>query len=313
MSKHLILGGAGFIGSNLAKKLVSEGIRPTIFTRPTSSLINLASILDNVDIIYGDWTDENILSKIIQGANIVYHLITTTFPSSALDSSIYDIQSNLIPTVRLLELCTKFNVQKLIYASSGGTVYGDPQFTPITEEHPLNPRSLYGQSKVTIEKYLQFYARLKSLNVIILRISNPFGSGQKLLGVQGLVAVAMGCVVYNRPISIYGQGEAIRDYIYIEDVVEAIHLSAQNPSLKSAILNISSGQGKSIIEVILAIEKVVGKSITKEFIPSRSGDVNVSILSNDLARETLGWFPSTEFTQAIQSTWQYVMRQNTNE
>jgi len=300
MNETLILGGAGFIGGNLARALVRKGIKPKIFTRPTSSIGRIQDILDDVEIIYGDFLDDVALSEAIQGVNTVFHLISTTFPSRTLKSSVYDVLSNLLPTIRLAEICIANDVKKIVYASSGGTVYGEPQTLPIAEDHPLMPKSAYGQSKLTIENYLNFYARTTPLDVNILRISNPFGPGQHSWRVQGIVAVAIGCLLYNRTLKIYGAGDSVRDYIYIDDVIDAMLIASQTPG--SSLVNISSGKGYSILEIIQKLEALAGATIAKEFIPDRPGDVKVNVLSNQKAREIYGWQPKTSLEAGLSAT-----------
>ncbi len=304
MTKYLILGGAGFIGSNLARSLIARGESPRIVNRPSFSISNIEDILDQSEVLYGDMMDDVLLRRATKDIDVVFHLISTTFPSMTIESSVYDVLSNLLPTIRLVESCLANGVKKIVYASSGGTIYGEPQTTLITEDHPLTPKSAYGQSKLTIENYLNFYARSTALEINVLRISNPFGPGQKLLGVQGIVAVAMGCAYYDRALKIYGEGQSVRDYLYIDNVVEAITLAADQPG--SSIVNISSGAGHSVMEVIQAVEAVSGKTIRKEFIPDRPGDVKVNILSNQRAHEIYGWTPKIELQEGLLRTWQYI-------
>ncbi|MEQ9485778.1 NAD-dependent epimerase/dehydratase family protein [Coleofasciculus sp. F4-SAH-05] len=309
MAKHLIVGGAGFIGGNLARELVGRGSKPRIFTRASSSLVNLVDILGSLDIVYGDFLDDVALRRAVKGIDTVFHLISTTFPGTQMESSVYDIFSNLLPTIRLVEICLASGVKKIVYASSGGTIYGEPKTIPITEEHPLRPKSAYGQSKLTIENYLNFYARSTELDINVLRISNPFGFGQKLLGTQGIIAVAMGCAYYNRVLKIYGQGETVRDYLYISDVVDALIRASERSG--SSIVNISSGFGHSVMEVVEAVEKISGKMIQKEFVPARHGDVKVNILSNKLAKEIYDWTTKVDFQEGLRMTWEYLINKRT--
>ncbi|MFM1843604.1 MAG: hypothetical protein RLZZ490_2347 [Cyanobacteriota bacterium] len=311
MTNFLILGGSGFIGSNLARFLISCGYRPRIYTRSSSSLVNIADILDSVDVVYGDFMDDVIVEKALEDIDVVFHLISTTFPSNTLESSVYDVNSNLIPTIRLVELCLLKGIKKIVYASSGGTVYGEPTEIPIREDHRLMPNSIYGQSKLTIENYLNFYARSTPLEVNILRISNPFGPRQKILGVQGLISVAMGCCFYHRPIKIFGKGEAVRDYLYIDDVVRALKLAAELSG--SSIVNVSSGSGYSIIDVIQLVEEVSNYTIEKIFIPSRPGDVNVNILANELAAEIYDWVPQVDFKTGLSRTWEFILEHSAKQ
>lgn len=304
MGRSLILGGAGFIGGNLARKLIAAGEDVRIFTRPSSSISNIEDILPNVEIVYGDFLDDVALRNSLSNVDVVYHLISTTFPSMTVASSVFDVLSNLLPTIRLVELCLTSGIKKIVYASSGGTVYGEPKVTPIPETHPLMPTSAYGQSKLNIENYLNFYARTSAIDISILRISNPFGPGQKLFGVQGIIAVTMGCILYNRVLNIYDEGKAIRDYIYIDDVTQAL-LTAGNTS-GSAIVNISSGQGHSVMDIVHALENISGMEIQKKYVAARPGDVSVNILSNDYAFEVYGWKPKVTFEQGLKMTWEKV-------
>lgn len=304
MGRSLILGGAGFIGGNLARKLIEAGEEVRIFTRPSSSISNIDDILENVDIVYGDFSDDVALRNALTNIDVVYHLISTTFPSMTVASSVFDVLSNLLPTIRLVELCLTNGIKKIVYASSGGTVYGEPKITPIPETHPLMPTSAYGQSKLTIENYLNFYARTSDIDISILRISNPFGPGQKLFGVQGIIAVTMGCILYDRVLNIYDEGRAIRDYIYIDDVIQAL-LTAGN-SQESAIVNISSAQGHSVMDIVHALETISGKEIRKKYVAARPGDVSVNILSNQYAFELYGWQPKISFEEGLAMTWNKV-------
>jgi UDP-glucose 4-epimerase len=311
MTNYLILGGSGFIGSNLARFLVTCGHCPRIYTRSSSSLVNITDILDYVDVVYGDFMDDVIVEKALDNIDVVFHLISTTFPQNTLESSVYDINSNLIPTIRLVEMCLIKGVKKIVYASSGGTVYGEPTEIPIKENHHLMPNSIYGQSKLTIENYLNFYARSTSLEVNILRISNPFGPRQKILGVQGLISVAMGCCFYRRPIKIFNKGEAVRDYLYIDDVVRALKIGAEISG--SSIVNISSGFGYSIMEVIQLVEEVTQCTMEKIFVSARQGDVNVNILSNELARQKYGWVPQVDFKEGLSHTWDFILEHSAKQ
>ncbi len=304
MSKSLILGGAGFIGSNLTRRLVEKGDRPRIFTRPSFDISNIEDILDKLDLVYGDFMDDVALRKATEGIDTVFHLISTTFPSMTIESSVYDLLSNLLPTIRLVEICIANGVKKIVYASSGGTIYGESKAVPIQENQPLMPKSAYGQSKLTIENYLNFYARSTPLEVDILRISNPYGPGQNPFGVQGIVAVAMRCAYLDHILKLYGKGETVRDYLYIDDVINAMLLSSEKPG--SHIVNISSDEGHNVIDIVRMIEEISGRVIRKEFIPARVGDVLVNILSNKRAHEVYGWRPEVTMQAGLSKTWDWL-------
>lgn len=297
MQRSLILGATGFIGGNLVRSLVARGESPRILIRRTSSLSFLEDILDRIEIVYGDFQDNAALCEATKHIDVIYHLISTTSPSSTLGNSYDAVLSDFLSTVRLVENSLVNGVKKIVYASSGGTVYGEPQITPIPEDHPLLPKSVYGQSKLSIENYLNFHARLMTLDVNILRISNPFGPGQNPAKAQGIIAVALNCAYSSRVLKLYGNSEAVRDYLYIDDVSEALILAAQKPG--SSIVNISSGMGYSVRDIVETIEEVSGRIILKEFIPARSSDVSVSILSNQRAFEIYGWTPKVGLKEGL--------------
>jgi UDP-glucose 4-epimerase len=310
MAKSLILGGADFIGSHLARRLVDQGEIVRILTRPNSAISNIQDVLDRVDVIYRDFMDDGALRHAVQSIDTVYHVTSTSSPGMALESSYYDVLSNLLPTIRLLELCLASGVKKIVYVSSGGTIYGDPQTIPITEEHPLMPRSAYGQGKLTIENYLTFYARSTSLDISVLRVSNSFGPGQSLWGEQGLIAVAMGCAYYEHSLKLYGAGKAVRDYIYIDDVIDAMVLAATQTG--SSIVNISAAVGHSVMEIVQAVEEISGRTIAKEFIPDRPSDVQINILDNQKAYQLYGWTPKTAFRDGLAKTWDHIMQKESS-
>lgn len=296
----LVLGGAGFIGSNLVDALVAGGHRPRVLVRPSRSSANLREVMGGIDLLHGDFMDDAMLKVAMRGVNTVFHLITTTFPNMVIESSNYDLLSNLLPTIRMLEIAREAGVRRIVYASSGGTIYGEPQQVPIQESHPLAPKSAYGQSKLTIENYLSFYARTTPLEVSILRMSNPFGPRQNIYGAQGLLAVAMGCVLNQRPLRVFGDGQTVRDYIYIDDVVNAmLRATVAVP----AVLNISSGLGRTVNDVIAAVETASGQRIERQRVPERSGDVGISILDNQRARGLLDWAPRIGFEEGVARTW----------
>lgn len=296
----LVLGGAGFLGSNLVNRLVAQGLRPRVLARPSRSSANLRRVMDRIELIHGDFMDDAVLRVALRGVHTVFHLITTTFPNMVIESSNYDLLSNLLPTIRLMELAREAGVKRIVYASSGGTVYGEPQQIPIPEDHPLAPKSAYGQSKLTIENYLSFYARTTELEVSILRVSNPYGPQQNIYGAQGLLAVTMGCVLDGRPLKVFGEGRAVRDYIYIDDVVDAMLKATVSAP---GIMNISSGLGRSVNDVIAAVEAASGRQVQRLALPDRPGDVSVSILDNRRAQQLLAWTPSVPFGDGVARTW----------
>ena len=180
----LIIGGNGFIGSHLLEVL-SLNHKVVIFDRSPNRFV---SEYPNVEYVYGDFHDSSLLKTCLENIDIVYHLLSTTVPLTANLDPIVDVESNVVGTIKLLEMVSKSNVKRFIYTSSGGTVYGNPEFLPIDERHPCNPIGSYGIVKNTIEHYVKMFASKKNFSYLIVRPSNPYGPRQNYNGNQGLIS-----------------------------------------------------------------------------------------------------------------------------
>jgi len=307
MSKNCIIyGGAGFIGSHIADALINSGYNITIFDKKNSSLKNIEHIKGNVKFIGGDFNNEKNIASSIKNNKYVIHLVSSTLPLDSNLNPYYDVETNLKSSLHLFEECVKNKIKKIIFISSGGTVYGNPVKLPIKESHPTNPTSSYGIIKLTIEKYLSFYHLLKGLNYCVLRFSNPFGERQNPLLGQGLIASLMYKIKHKKPIEIWGNGSIVRDYFYIKDGVKSIE-KAINDKSKNYIYNISSGKGLSVNMLISKFRKVLKLDFDVKYSPSRSFDVNKNILDNSLANKYLHWKPETSFDAALLKTWRYLL------
>ena len=219
--KCLILGGGGFLGSHLCDALLLKGYAVRIFDRPNLKRYRVFSADEDIEWVEGDFANQEDIAQAVPGCDIVYHLVSTTLPKSSNDNPVYDIETNVVSSLHLLKLARKKNVRKIIFISSGGTVYGIPNETPIKETHPTEPVCSYGISKLSIEKYLQLYHSLYGLDYCILRLANPYGERQRPTGAQGAIGVFIHKALNNEPIEIWGDGSVVRDYIYVSDVVEA--------------------------------------------------------------------------------------------
>lgn len=285
----LIIGGAGFLGSGIARACVAAGHRVRVFTRPTRSVARLEDILGQVEVAHGDFMDDHAIGEALAGMDAVVHSLSTTFPKTVIASAAYDVMSNLLPTIRLMDNCLRLGIRNITYLSSGGTVYGEAQYLPIDEDHPRNPLSLYGLSKLTIENYLHFIAQNQSLAVKTLRVGNPYGIEQNIYGVQGIVGVALGALLRKRPFSVFGDGSHIRDYIAAEDVFDATVAAVKYP--RSLIANIGTGRGASILELLALLQSAARLPLEIQHLPDRGIDVQANVLDSSLARRELGWQP----------------------
>ncbi len=236
----------------------------------------------------------------------MFHLISTTLPKTSNEDPAYDIESNLVGTIRILDVCRNNSVKKMIFLSSGGTVYGPPDTIPIAESHPNRPTSSYGITKLAIEKYLSLYKHLYGLKYTAFRLANPYGRYQRPIGAQGAVAVFLGRALRGEPIEIWGDGNIIRDYVYIEDVVTAL-VSAIDYTGETDVFNLGSGLGTSLNELVDAISEVVLRPVKVVYKPARSLDVPASVLDISLISSVLGWTPQVDLLEGLRHTKDFLL------
>jgi len=299
--KCLVLGGGGFMGSHLSRALLEQGHAVRIFERPNLKPVAAFPSHEELEWMEGDFLNEADVIDAVAGCEIVFHFISTTLPKSSNDNPIYDAESNLVSTLRLLEAARRGGVRKVLFASSGGTVYGVPRAVPITESHPTEPICAYGVSKLAIENYLRLYHALHGLDYCVLRIGNPYGEGQRPAAAQGAVTVFLHKALHDEVIEIWGDGTVTRDYIYVGDVTSAF-LKAMNYSGEPRLFNIGAGEGRSLNELIGAIESLVGRPVARNYLPARAFDVRTNVLDIARARTLLGWRPETSFSEGLART-----------
>jgi UDP-glucose 4-epimerase len=295
----LVLGGRGFIGSHLVDALLGQGYVVRCFDRPHVVPLGDSHLTHPAFELYeGDFTSEADIANALEDCDICYHLVSTTLPKSSNADPMFDVESNLLGTIRLLTHAVKTGLKKVIFVSSGGTVYGVPTQVPILETHSTDPICSYGITKLAIEKYLGLFHQLHGLDYTVLRLANPFGERQRTHASQGAVAVFLGKVLRGEPVEIWGDGSVIRDYIHIADVVEAL-LVAINRTGDERVFNIGSGRGHSLNEVLNSIENVTGQAAIRTYKPNRSFDVPASVLCIERAKQILGWSPQVEFETGL--------------
>jgi len=303
--KYLVLGGGGFIGSHVCDMLLKAGHEVRIFEKEHVSKENIAHLISDVEWVEGDFTNQTHIKEIVKGIDIVIHSIGTTHPRTSNENPVYDISSNLISSLHLLAEAKNAGVRKVIFFSSGGTLYGIPQTIPIPEDHPTEPICSYGIQKLAIEKYLRLYSHLYGLDYAIMRISNPYGERQRPVTTQGAVAVFLYKALKDEEIEIWGDGSVTRDYLHISDVARAV-LLLSNYHGEYKLFNIGAGKGYTLMDVIGMIEKTIGRSVKVRFTPARPFDVPVNILDTTRARTMLLWKPTIGFEEGIKRTMSYM-------
>ncbi len=294
----LVLGGGGFIGRALIDSLRRKGARVQGFGRV--GLFGKPVI--DLPWIEGDFRDTVSLARAVEGNEVVFHLLGGSTPESSNVAPLSDLNASVSGTAELLEICRVEGVRKILFASSGGTVYGIPNALPIQETAPTNPISAYGVNKLAAEKYLYLYDYLYKIDHVVLRISNPFGPFQSPWRRQGLVAATILKLLSGVPIEIWGDGSVTRDYIFIDDVIDAF-VKATLYKGECKVFNIGSGVGLTVNEVIDDISSVLDiKNPQKTFKTSRLVDVPANILDIGLATRELHWSPSNTWFDAIKTT-----------
>ncbi|MDE0931565.1 MAG: NAD-dependent epimerase/dehydratase family protein [Halioglobus sp.] len=306
--KVLIFGGGGFIGSAVADRLLAEGHSLRIFERPRVQPYRDFTDMEDVEWAAGDISSMHDVSDAIQGVDAVLHMVSTTLPKSSNDDPIFDVQSNVVGSLHILNAMVTHCVPSIVFISSGGTVYGNPLYLPVDENHPTNPVVSYGITKLAIEKYLQVYERLYGIKAITLRVANPYGERQRLETAQGAVGVFLHHAIKGVPIEIWGDGSVTRDYIHVSDVAEAFS-SALDYSGEQRLFNVSSGIGTSLNDLITEIEDVLGQSIERHYLPGRPFDVPANVLCNELARSELKWTPRVSMKKGINQTAEWMRRE----
>lgn len=281
--KILLLGAAGFIGTNLtielAKKTEDEITlvdRSKAFFKPIVSMD-----LKNVHILEADLTVDMDFDSILKDQEVVYHLVSTTVPTTSNQHISQELVSNVIFSANLFEACIRCGVKKVVFVSSGGTVYGKEVDCPLKENTATNPISSYGVQKITIEKLLYLYRYMYGLDYRIIRLANPYGPYQRPNGVLGAVTTFTYKELKGDEITVYGDGSVVRDFIYIDDAIRAI-MKIVNGENKHRTFNLGCGYGTSIKQVLETIEKALGIKLNVSYLEGRKVDVPVNYL--DISR-----------------------------
>jgi UDP-glucose 4-epimerase len=297
-SNCLVLGAGGFIGTHLCRSLLHCGAWVHGFGRAPA----YPDAFWGIRWTTAEFSDRAALARAIEGSEFVFHVIGGTTPESSNKDPIADLQSCTLASLEMLEICRISDVRKIVFVSSGGTVYGIPQTVPIPETAYTEPICAYGISKLAVEKYLYLYRRVHNLDYAVLRISNPFGAYQKPDRRQGVISAMAHRILQNKPVEIWGDGRVVRDFIYIEDVVTAlIEVVGYNGPYR--IFNVGSGVGRSILDVFADIAGVLDRpQIIPIYKPARVTDVPVNILDVTLIKKEMSWTPRTDWLEALAIT-----------
>lgn len=298
-ARCLVLGGSGFLGLNLCNRLAAAGAEVTCFSRSHPQ----AEVLDRrVARVTGQFSDRLALANAVERQDVVFHLIAGSIPESSNRDPSAELSAAPIATLHLLEICRSARIGKLVFASSGGAIYGIPRAIPIPETAPTDPISAYGISKLMIEKSLYLYRHLHGIDYQILRIANPYGCLQLGTKHQGLIGSYIHRVLNDQPLEVWGTGAVVRDFLHIDDVSDAF-LGAVAYQGPHKVLNVGSGRGLSVNEVIAELKAAFRRDhLPCVHRPSRAADVPANVLDTALIRSELGWQPRVSLQAGLTGT-----------
>lgn len=301
----LVLGGGGFIGRHVVDALQRSGAAVRVFGRGLDIFAD-----SDVETVTGDFGDVARLKVAIQNVDIVFHLINTTSPATAENNPMFDITTNLVGTVALLSLCRDAGIERVIFASSGGTVYGAVTDFPIREDVLPNPISSYGITKLSLEKYLSLYNYSHGMKNIVLRVANPYGPFQTGAKAQGVIGTFMRAALHGDTVNVIGI-DSIRDYVYVGDVASAFVAAAEYRGDRH-LFNVGTGVGRALRDVIRDVQATTGIVLDSKVSPARPFDVARSVLDVTAAREQLNWVADADWSASLQTTWQWVRDHGTS-
>lgn len=296
----LVLGGTGFIGGAFVERALADGHLVRVLSRHLPGARTNGSSTMAAEYVCGDLSDVQILDRVTADVDICLHAASTTVPSSSNNHMERDVTENLIGAIGALRSCVRSGVKRVVFISSGGTVYGRAKDLPIAESAPTEPISAHGIVKLAIEKYSALFGELYGLDYRIARVSNAYGPKQRTASGQGVIAAFIEQMLKGQPLVVMGDGTNVRDFIYIDDAVEALlKLCFYNGPHR--IFNVGTGVGTSINEVIASIESIFRK-VPVEYRHSRKFDVPSNVLRCELARRELGWSAITSLAVGLRAT-----------
>jgi UDP-glucose 4-epimerase len=305
--KVAVIGAGGFLGTNLARFLASRVEDVRCYGRRRA----FPEALQELSWATGELADAR-LAETVAGCDVVIHLASTSTPATADRDILADAEANVLGSLRLMEHCVAGRVGRLVFVSSGGTIYGIPAVIPTTESAPTDPITAYGAAKLAVEKYLEIFRRQHGLDYRVLRVANVYGPYQTAEKGQGVVAAFLARALAKQALEIWGDGHVVRDYVFISDVVEAVW-AAMHHDGAHRVFNIGGGTGASVLQIAAAIEQLVGHPLQRRFHPARPVDVPVSILDHSLATHELGWQPAVNLEQGLVQTLAWMRRHRSGQ
>ena len=300
----LVTGGAGFIGSHLVRHLLAKGENVTALDNLSTGLAE--NLPPEAKLVEMDILDEELPKVVAAGAfDAIVHLAAQTMVDTSIKNPLLDTRENLLGTVQVLEAARGANVKRVIFASTAAA-YGDVKEDdlPVREAQPTEPMSFYGLSKLSVEKYLEMYRKIYGMEYVVLRFANVYGERQGDGGEGGVISIFAKAVAEGRDITIYGDGEQTRDFVYAGDIAEGIWAALRTEEVNAAY-NLSTQTETSLRELVSLLAEIRGREIVPKYGAEREGDIYKSMLSNSRARRGLDWQPATTLADGLRRTYEY--------
>ena len=296
----LILGGTGFLGRHIGRAFFSAGYEVWALDRSTASPVESMPWLKAC--IQSEYADVTRWWNECPHPDVVVHLASSTVPATANEDPVTDASVNLVGALQLVKGLGEHQFKgRLLFASSGGAVYGVPQVVPLPEDHPTLPIGAYGVTKMAIEHHLRVAEAMNGLDYRVLRLSNPYGEWQHPNRIQGVIAVFAHRALHRQPLDVWGDGSVVRDFVYAADIGQAF-LAAHRHEGISRIFNVGGGVGHSVNQIIDVLSKLLNGTVQRRSHPSRSFDPPINVLDIRKAREELDWQPVTGFEEGLGKT-----------
>lgn len=300
--KFLVTGGAGFIGTNIVKQLLILGHKPIILDNLSSGYKE--NLISESLFYEGDVKDVSLLKKISQGCKTIIHLAASVGNKRSIDYPQLDTEINVIGTLNVLETARELGINRVVFSSSAG-IFGELKMLPISENHPQEPDSPYGVSKLSAEKMCLVYNKLYGMQNICLRYFNVFGPHQRFDAYGNVIPIFAIRLLRNEPIHIFGDGEQTRDFVNVRDVVSANIKAAFSENVQG-VFNIGSGARISINQLAEIMQKAAGVTTDIQYLPSRQGDVRDSLADINRAQKLLGYDPGTDIYTDLVDYWKWI-------
>ncbi|MBD3169233.1 MAG: NAD-dependent epimerase/dehydratase family protein [candidate division Zixibacteria bacterium] len=307
MADIIVTGGAGFIGSNLVDKLLDEGYSVAVMDDLSTG--NKANLPESIRLHRVDIRSAVVRRVFsIEKPKYLFHLAAQLNVRKSVADPVFDCDVNVMGIINLLEAAREYDVEKVIFTSTGGAIYGEQEYFPADEKHPTNPESPYGITKLTSEKYLQFYYRTHGLKYNIFRLANIYGPRQSTVGEAGVVAAFYDRLIAGDDAIINGEGNQTRDFVYVGDVVDALIKGLKYPDCD--IFNIGTATETTVVELFRIMRDISGSDQEEKFGPGKPGEQIRSVITYDKAKEKLGWEPRVDIKTGLEKTYEYFKRKH---